>query len=85
MDNPKVNKIAEVMKKVEELAFKGIDGKSEDQLLVAAGLAAVTRNLYIHALGAEEAQKVFELMLNSFMIADEIVYAESYGEKPTIH
>ena len=85
MDNPKVNKIAEVMKKVEELAFKEIDGKSEDQLLVAAGLAAVTRNLYIHALGVEEAQKVFELMLNSFIVADEIIYAESYKEKPTIH
>ena len=50
MDNPKVNKIAEVMKKVEELAFKEIEGKAEDLLLVAAGLAAVTRNLYIHAL-----------------------------------
>ena len=34
MDNPKVNKIAEVMKKVEELAFKEIDGKSEDWLLL---------------------------------------------------
>jgi hypothetical protein len=54
---------------------------------VAAGLAAVTRNLYINALGPEEAQKVFEVMLDSFIVADEIIdgsYSEGY-QKPTIH
>ena len=60
MVNPKLTKIAEVMQKAEEFALQEIDGKAEDQLLVAAGLAAVTRNLYINALGAVEAQKVFE-------------------------
>ena len=85
MENPKLTKIADVMQKAEEFAVKEIDGKSEDQLLVAAGLAAVTRNLYITALGPEEAQKVFEVMLDSFIVADEIHSAMYDYEKPTIH
>ena len=85
MENQKISKVAEVMKKAEELVMKEIDGKPEDQLVVAAGLMAVTRNLYINALGPEEAQKVFEVMLDSFIVADEIyLQAGQYG-KPTIH
>ena len=85
MVNPKLTKIADVMQKAEEFALQEIDGKAEDQLLVAAGLAAVTRNLYINVLGAVEAQKVFEVMLDSFIVADEIHGAMYDHEKPTIH
>ena len=85
MVNPKLTKIADVMQKAEEFALQEIDGKAEDQLLVAAGLAAVTRNLYINVLGAVEAQKVFEVMLDSFIVADEIHSAMYDYEKPTIH
>ena len=85
MENPKLTKIADVMQKAEEFALKEIDGKSEDQLLVAGGLAAVTRNLYITALGPEEAQKVFEVMLDSFILADEIYLEVGQQGKPTIH
>ena len=85
MENQKLSKITEVMKKAEELALKEINGKSEDQLIVAAGLMAVTRNLYIHALGAKEAQKVFEVMLDSFIMVDEIYLRVDQHEKPTIH
>ena len=85
MVNQKISKVAEVMKKAEELVMKEINGKPEDQLVVAAGLMAVTRNLYIQTLGPEEAQKVFEVMIDSFIIADEIyLQANQYG-KPTIH
>ncbi len=84
-DNQKINKIIQVMKNAEDLAFKMIDGKEEDTLIVAAGLAAVTRNLYIGALGPEQAQKVFEVMLDSFIVADEIYFDGSFYEKPTIH
>jgi hypothetical protein len=46
---------------------------------------AVTRNLYINALGAEEAQKVFEVMIDSFIMADEIYLQAGQYDKPTIH
>ena len=85
MENQKISKIAEVMQKAEKLVVEEIKGKPEDQLIVAAGLMAVTRNLYIQTLGPEEAQKVFEVMIDSFIIADEIYFeANQYG-KPTIH
>jgi len=81
----KLDKIAKVMQKAEEFAMREINGNSDDQLLVAAGLAAVTRNLYINALGPEEAQKVFEVMLDSFIVADEIIGGVYTHQKPTIH
>ena len=87
MANNRFEKIAKVMQKAEEFALNEIDGKADDQLLVAGALAAVTRNLYINALGPEEAQKVFEVMLDSFIVADEIIdgtYSGMY-QKPTIH
>ena len=85
MENQKISKVAEVMKKAEELVIKEINGKPEDQLIVAAGLMAVTRNLYIQTLGPEEAQKVFEVMIDSFIIADEIYWQANQHGKPTIH
>ena len=87
MVKSKITKIAEVMQKAETFALQEINGNAEDQLLVAAGLAAVTRNLYINALGPEEAQKVFEVMLDSFIVADEIIDGSYSGDyqKPTIH
>ena len=85
MVNQKINKVAEVMKKAEELVMKEIEGKPEDQLVVAAGLMAVTRNLYVNVLGPEEAQKVFEVMLDSFILADEIYLEVGQQGKPTIH
>ena len=81
----KLDKIAKVMQKAEEFAMREINGNSDDQLLVAAGLAAVTRNLYINALGPEEAQKVFEVMLESFIVADEIIDGVYTHQKPPIH
>tara|TARA_R100000306_G_C4294504_1_gene101842 strand:+ start:156 stop:413 length:258 start_codon:yes stop_codon:yes gene_type:complete len=85
MENQKISKIAEVMQKAEKLIVEEIKGKPEDQLIVAAGLMAVTRNLYIQTLGPEEAQKVFEVMIDSFIIADEIYFEANQHGKPTIH
>ena len=50
MVNQKVNKIAEIMHKAEQLVMKELKKNPGHDLLVAAGLMAVTRNLYIHAL-----------------------------------
>ena len=85
MEKQKISKITEVMQKAEKLVMEEINGKPEDQLVVAAGLMAVTRNLYIQTLGAEEAQKVFEVMIDSFIIADEIYLQADQHGKPTIH
>ena len=85
MENQKISKIAEVMQKAEKLVVEEVKGKPEDQLIVAAGLMAVTRNLYIQTLGPEEAQKVFEVMIDSFIIADEIYFEANQHGKPTIH
>ena len=85
MENQKLSKITEVMQKAEKLVVEEIKGKPEDQLIVAAGLMAVTRNLYIQTLGPEEAQKVFEVMIDSFIIADEIYFEANQHGKPTIH
>ena len=85
MENQKRSKIAEVMQKAEKLVVEEIKGKPEAQLIVAAGLMAVTRNLYIQTLGPEEAQKVFEVMIESFIIADEIYFEANQHGKPTIH
>ena len=85
MEKQKISKITEVMQKAEKLIVEEIDGKPEDQLVVAAGLMAVTRNLYIQTLGPEEAQKVFEVMIDSFIMADEIYLQAGQYDKPTIH
>ena len=85
MENQKISKIAEVMQKAEKLVVEEVKGKPENQLVVAAGLMAVTRNLYIQTLGPEEAQKVFEVMIDSFIIADEIYFEANQHGKPTIH
>ena len=66
----KVNKIADVMNKAERLVMEELKDNPGHDLLVAAGLMAVTRNLYIHARGPEEAQKIFAVMLDSFIVAD---------------
>ena len=80
----KVIKITQVMKKAEELALKEIDKDPENQLIVAAGLMAVTRNLYLHALGPHEAQKMFEVIMDSFVVTDDI-FQNASQQKPTIH
>ena len=85
MENPKVNKIADVMHKAEQLVMKELKDQPGNDLLVAAGLMAVTRNLYIHALGPYEAQKIFAVMLDSFIVVDEIQYGMDHAAKPTIH
>ena len=85
MENPNVTKVADVMHKAEKLVAEELKKNPGHDLLVAAGLMAVTRNLYIHALGPVEAQKIFSVMLDSFIVVDEIQYGMDHAAKPTIH
>ena len=84
VNQAKVVKITQIMRKAEELALKEIDNNPENQLIVAASLMAVTRNLYLHALGPYEAQKMFEVIMDSFVITDDI-FQNASQQKPTIH
>jgi|TARA_Y100000296_G_scaffold10206_1_gene11708 hypothetical protein len=85
MGNPNVTKVADVMHKAEKLVAEELKKNPGHDLLVAAGLMAVTRNLYIRLLGPAEAQKIFAVMLDSFIMADEMYYGENHDTPPTIH
>jgi hypothetical protein len=80
MVNQKVDKIAEAMINLEKSARAEIKS-DEEKLLVASALMAVTRNLYIETIGAEDAAQVFASVADSFLFIEEIVDQH----KPTIH
>ena len=54
----KVDKIARAMKKFEDLANSEINS-NEEYLQVCGALLAVTRNMYVEALGAHGAARMF--------------------------
>ena len=81
----KINKIATAMKKFEDLANSEINS-NEEYLQVCGALLAVTRNMYVEALGAHGAARMFQEVANTFIIQEELLdqfYPEE--EKPTIH
>jgi|TARA_R110000796_G_scaffold53338_1_gene125235 hypothetical protein len=77
----KINKITDVMKKAEELVEKEIKKAPEDTVLIASALMAVTRNLYVSALGIEGTAHMFEAVADSFVETEEFIQQF----KPTIH
>ena len=81
----KVEKIASAMKRIEEAAISQI--KTEDEYLQVCGaLLAVTRNMYVEALGPQGAARMFQEVANTFMIQEELINEFYYDEeKPTIH
>jgi len=80
----KINKIATAMKKIEEAASSEINSDDE-YLQVCGAMLAVTRNMYVEALGPQGTSRMFQEVANTFMIQEELIdqfYAE---EEPTIH
>ena len=73
-----INKAMELLDKTARSQILGDD----DKLLVASALMAVTRNLYIETIGADDTAHVFASVADSFYIEDMI---EHYEPKPTIH
>ena len=73
------------MKRIEEAATSQI--KTEDEYLQVCGaLLAVTRNMYVEALGPQGAARMFQEVANTFMIQEELINEFYYDEeKPTIH
>ena len=81
----KIEKIASAMKKIEEAASSEINSQDE-YLQVCGALLAVTRNMYVEALGVHGAARMFQEVANTFIIQEELLeqfYPEE--EKPTIH
>ena len=76
----KVVKITEVMQKVDRLV-KNETKNPGDVILVASALLAVTRNIYVSALGVEDTARMFEAVADSFIMTEKFV--EHF--KPTIH
>ena len=72
------------MQKVEQLAKDEISSP-EDFLQVCGALLAVTRNMYVEALGPFDASRMFEAVAQSFHIQEELVEFFREGEKPTLH
>ena len=68
----KVLKIKEVMQKVDQLV-KNEAKNPEDIILVASALLAVTRNIYVSALGVEDTARMFEAVAESFLVTEKFI------------
>ena len=80
-----LEKLSTVMQKVEQLAKEEISSP-EDFLQVCGALLAVTRNMYVEALGPVDTSKMFEAVAQSFHIQEELIEVfQRDGKTPTIH
>tara|TARA_R100000093_G_scaffold30222_1_gene16501 strand:+ start:644 stop:922 length:279 start_codon:yes stop_codon:yes gene_type:complete len=79
-----LEKISTVMQRIEKIAKEEVKTR-EDFLQVCGALLAVTRNMYVEALGPFDTARMFEAAANSFKIQEELIEVFRDGEKPTIH
>jgi len=81
----KIEKISSAMKRIEEAATSQITTEDE-YLQVCGALLAVTRNMYVEALGPQGTARMFQEVANTFMIQEELINELYYDEgTPTIH
>ena len=76
----KIVKINDTMTALEKVARAQMK-TDEDKLLVASALMAVTRNLYVEAVGPTDTAHIFATIVESFNIMEEMLEQH----KPTIH
>jgi len=80
-----IEKLSTVMQRVEKLAKEEISSP-EDFLQVCGALLAVTRNMYVEALGPVDTSRMFEAVAQSFHIQEELIEVFQRDRKPpTIH
>ena len=77
----KIQKISDIMRKAELLIQEELANSPEDAVLIASGLLAVTRKLYVQTLGIDGAVKMFEAVADSFVITEKFLDQI----KPTLH
>ena len=76
----KIVKINDAMIALEKVARAQMK-TDEDKLLVASALMAVTRNLYVEAVGPRDTAHIFATIVDSFDMMEDML--QQY--KPTIH
>ena len=76
----KIVKINDTMTALEKVARSQMK-TDEDKLLVASALMAVTRNLYVEAVGPRDTAHIFATVVDSFEMMEDLL--EQY--KPTYH
>ena len=79
-----LEKLGTVMQKVEEAARNEINSP-DDYLKVCGALLAVTRNMYVEALGPYDTARMFEAVAHSFHVQEELLEVIRGGVKPTLH
>ena len=79
-----LEKISTVMQKVEEIARSEIKNQ-DDYLRVCGAILAVTRNMYVEALGPFDAAKMFQAVADSFNLQEDILQLFKNEKGPTIH
>jgi len=80
-----LEKISYLMQRFENVAREEISS-NEEFLQVCGAMLAVVRNMYVEALGPDDAAKMFEALANTFQYQEDILNIFQQGiEKPTIH
>ena len=80
-----LEKLSAVMQRIEQVAKEEISS-NEEYLQVCGALLAVTRNMYVEALGPVDASRMFEAVAQSFHIQEELIEVfQRDGKSPTIH
>ena len=77
-------KIADTMYGLEKVARSQIK-THEDYMLVCSSLMAVTRNMYLEALGPQDTMYMFQAVADSVIAAEELIHKFKTEDKPTIH
>ena len=79
-----LEKLSTMMQKFELVARENIHSQ-EDFLQVCGAMLAVTRNMYVDALGVVDSSRVFQAVADSFGIQEDILEIFKNESKPTIH
>ena len=79
-----LEKLSTVMQRIEQVAKEEVNSP-DDYLKVCGALLAVTRNMYVEALGPYDTARMFEAVAHSFNVQEELLEVIRGGEKPTIH
>ena len=79
-----LEKISYLMQRFENVARENISSQ-EEFLQVCGAMLAVVRNMYVEALGPDDAAKMFEALANTFQYQEDLLNIFHGAEKPTIH
>jgi prephenate dehydrogenase len=76
--------ISETMQQIEELVRCKVK-THDDFMAVCSALMAVTRNMYLESLSAEETAQIFRAVSDTMFATEEMLYKFKNLPKPTIH